>query len=307
MSRYVSFWEEFTEFVFSLLLICSLVLVLVVGGFVLYDALLDLMETNSTVETIMEEMVTELKEQRGKEDKEIEPKQRGKTYEELETTLKTHVERIEAQSKGVIDSNTISFLFVVFSVGLLSGGVYLLRNSQINVDEAKKTAAKAASDAKAAKKAFQAALEKDRDYREKVRNLGSTLQSRLYCGVFCTHLLNTYQAVMQLVPPEDDSRTQLLSGFVVRTREAVPLAHRILKEADKREAGMDEPEHTLLYDMATNARAKLRNFRQQNQELASPINVDDIILHLDQILAILNSSPWVERYEEQMKALLGEA
>lgn len=41
-----------------------------------------------------------------------------------------YIERLQSASRGVIDSNAISFLFVVFSFGLISAGLWLLKESK---------------------------------------------------------------------------------------------------------------------------------------------------------------------------------
>lgn len=316
---------HFTGWLPNFLLFASFIVLISVCSFVLIEAFLDLHLTHLTVEDIMRQIWEHVETH--------ESIQEGKPSPEL----KAYLERLGAQNKGVLDSNTISFLFQVFSIALISAGVVLLSRSQRNVRLAGRQARRARDLVAVAKTQAQTAsnlVEAARDgteraqalaenaealigdaneaaaraarrtkvYDNKITNLGPFFESRFYSFLLAGDMLSAYQMLSLLRATAGGKRkTQFM---IAQARELLTDARNKLVEASRGDVGFDQREYDFLLDLATAAKDNLKKYK------FNPVarrNVKDLILLLGEIIRLLDTSPFVERYKEQMAALAADS
>ncbi len=106
------------------LLIIMFIVIMVVGSLAILSAYSSLQLSNKLIDVTLTEISSHLENHKVPEGSELSPQ------------LIAYREQIRSESKGLLDSSTISFLFQIFSLSLVSAGIYLLSRSRANLQNA---------------------------------------------------------------------------------------------------------------------------------------------------------------------------
>jgi uncharacterized protein (UPF0333 family) len=251
-------FRKFMEGLGNLLLILMFIVIMVVNAYVLIAAFSNLQLTNYNIERTIMKIYNHL------------PKYSMKKKCELKTSHKANIERLQAQAKGTLDSSTISFLFQVFTLALISAGVYILKRSSSNVRAAEK----------------------------KTELVGPFAANATFSYSIASHCLNALQITKLL----KTSPNEFKKGCIPVLRDSLKELKKVIQKADDKKIGIEKSQHELLLDNARDIIGNIKSLPQAIQE-----NLSKSIEICAECLDILKSSSFVERYEEQLKILLDKS
>ncbi len=177
------------------------------------------------------------------------------------------IDRLGSQAAGVIDSSTMSFLFSVFCLALVSAGVYLLSRSQKNVISSEKRAMAAVT---------------------------FVINSSAASGVD-GFISTAYDSSFQILSTKGEPA---LTSAITYSRECLRQLERHLTEASKRSIGIDPIQHESFLDRIGMTLENLEKDTGLRNRLAE---------HITSCKAsrdILRTDEFISRFERQKTLLL---
>ncbi len=236
----------------SFLMISMFIVVLLVVSITVVAAYWDLQETNQRIVEMLGN-ISDYLDMISKTEK-----------KETASQFKAFLEQLKTRVKGTLDSSTISFLFQVFAVALLSSGVYLLSRSHRHL----------------------------RMVEGKAREIAKFIESSSTSSAMEGNLKVIYNNVGLLTTGSDETT-------IAFTRDSLKNLRDMLEQADRNQTGMERRQHVSFLDQIVNILSNLSNMPDDMQD-----RVTDLKEYSKDCLNLLQTSGFVNRYEEQLKTLL---
>jgi len=261
MVRKTGKFEIVVDVIGSIILIGMLAVILLVGVFVMVNALLDLKYTNRRAVSAIETAAKELERSDGRYN-----------ANRQDPNLIVFLEQLKTRSRSFLDSNTISFLFQIFALALVSSAVYVLSRSQRNLRKAEETI-------------------------KSIAKIGTRLGPFVANAPVSSTLGNYFLAA------SEESRylrtltdKQLWASCRAGTLEALTQLRVKLRRAFEERRGMESSQYEIFLDQLTTIR----------NHLAKLAGVEDLLKLLKECEDILREGEFVERYKKQLKEICGD-
>jgi len=202
----------------------------------------------------------------------------------LEPWAEAFKDRLEALSKGAMESNTVSFLFQIFSVALVGSGAYLLNRSHENVRIMEEESEAYSEKSGAMRIEIETVRSDLAELSTGIEETKRTSENRLLISIFSGQLLNAYQTLSILRTASDTHQV----GFLLsQGRESVAQASRSISEIRRQEVIFRSMELSHLLDIAIGTRDNLSRVQDEVRS-----NSADILVSAENIVKMLQVWPF---------------
>jgi hypothetical protein len=191
------------------------------------------------------------------------------------------ISRLRDIGQGVLQANTIAFLFQVFSVGLIGACAYLVRRFWRTADKTD---------------------EKLREYARRFAVLAPFLRGRVDALNILNRITNAHLLIEVIGVTQDQG---VIASVTAIARESVVEATGLVNRAITTHCGMVSAERAAIQDSAENAGRRLKSLATTpgvNQ--GSQAGLDDLVKRLEAFTALLKSKPFEEWYDQDFESLL---
>jgi len=231
-----------------------LITVTVVGCLVIITAFLNLLYTNAKLGIILIKIEEHFQ------------KNSVESDEKLTPLAESYLERLGAGSKGMLSSNVIAFLFQIFSIGLISAGIYILSKSQENVERA----------------------------IMKVQLTGPFIARNAAITEIDGYIHIAYHNVW-LMGAIMDNRTR--NSLIPLMRQSTHDLFRVLQKAREKGIGIEESHHKFLRDQVTHVYTMLKDLDEFDGK-------DEILLTAEKCKRAIDHTGFVQKYESDLEKLI---
>ncbi len=241
----------------NILLLVMFLLLLLVGSDAIFQAYRDLHCANAKIEQSLTEVRVHLENLYTT----------GTGSDQLTPEAEAFVRCLEAGAKDRLDSNTISFLFVIFSLCLVSAGVYLLNRARQNLSVAE----------------------------EKVALIGPFVANGPVASAIMGYSLAAYQTTWLL---RTTTNEEAKLSYITQARDYIEaLLKPYLRRAADDERGIEPVHHSLFIDLITNIKSNLEHLEDRE-------SVSSLISNCEECERLLKESSFVENYRKQLRKFL---
>ena len=264
--------DKFNKLMYALsniLLILMFIVMMFVSSFTIIGAFRNLLDTNNKIENVLNDLY--------KDSKNNPLIQEGK----LSPIYKAYIERLEYKSKGMLDSSTISFLFQIFSLALISAGVYLLSRSHRNLKNAEKIVKNAEIQAK--------------NVANKSEMIGLFVSNGPTSSAIASYFSIAYQMSVLLDASQDKNARIPLIALLSDTLISLK---KILNRASRDQIGVEKSQYEFFMNRATEIITNLKKISKEDHPRI--IKLLDLCQESNELF---ESSNFVEIYNEQLSIL----
>ena len=250
------------ESIGSVLLVLVPLIILVAGAGVMVNALFDLKDTNERLIVAVESAVKELRQAGGKCGRvKIDPNQ------------SVYLQQLKLRSRSMLDSNTISFLFQIFALALVSAGAYVLARAQKNLRKAEEATKRVARIGK---------------------RVGPFVSNQAASSTLASYFVVALEESRYLGSLTDKS---VWASCKAGTFESLTQLKVELKRAWEEKRGMERSQFDIFLDQV----AAIKN------NLGKVEGVEDLIVICKECEDILKEGEFVKRYEVKLKGLYDDS
>ncbi len=249
----------------SFLLIVMFIVMMITSSSAIISAYYNLQLTNKRIQLSIKNALNRIKEHS------------NPTNGELIQSEIVRLMQLQSKSKGTLDSSTISFLFQVFTLALISAGVYILKRSFSNI----------------------------RSSERKIELIRQFINSGPNIYALGNYFSNAYQITYPLKNINDDT---LIDSYISLERDYLTIAKNKLERAAQDRIGIERSLHGSFLDYGVRIRSNLNIVIKENtlsQEIKKRIS--DLIDICNECLELLKTSGFVEKFEEQLAILEDKA
>jgi hypothetical protein len=253
---------KFNNLVFHLGNIFMIVLFMVIlatCSVVIWDAFLSLRSANQHIESAVSDIATNLK----KEDS---------SNSGSRALIQSYLEQMKYNSKATLDSNTISFLFQLFAIALVTAGIYLLSRSHWDLREMKKETKSII---------FKARMIEPLVHDNQASIIIDSYLSRAY---FLSWLLSV--------------RIGDTEGLFPMLRQILTETQNNLYDSVEKKIGIQKSLYDALLDKATFISINLSKLDKPTTD-----QIKDIISLASEIISTLKRSDFIENYDNHIRKL----
>jgi flagellar biogenesis protein FliO len=255
-------FDTFTDSLGSLLLLLIFVLLLLLGAGLMVNAFRDFKDTNERVANAMEAA-----------SKQLGSRTKKRIVKIKDTSNEVYLEQLKTRSKSALDSNTISFLFQIFALSLVSAGVYLLSRSRRNLRKAEVTTRKIAS----------------------VGNkVGPFVTNAPFSSALGSHIIVALQECRHLRSMRTKTRK---SSFMAVVLESLTQLLRWLETGRRNSMGLERSQHDIFLDQVCMIERNLTGIK----------GAEELVSLSRECMRILKEGEFVERYEKQLQEICRQA
>ncbi len=200
--------------IFSVILTCTIILVIGVVTFVVLAAFWELESASEKIKSLFVASTESL--------------QNTEVGEDQKEVTESYLERIKAACTEALQAHTTSFLFQIFSVALLSGGSYLILRYKKEVEQSQGDV---------------------HDLRRQVSHMGEYAGSTTASVALAIHAMTAVQTAYFRSSSED---SVAFTTEISLARELLLEFKKVLTMAKEDKCGMDESQHAILLDQTRN-------------------------------------------------------
>ena len=247
----------------NIILFCMFIIIIFMCTLILMSSFNNFINTNKEIEKTVTQTAEHIKSVQSISDS-----------TKTDLFFSTNIDKLKSTIDKSINSNTISFLFTIFSIALVSAGVYLLSRSNSNLLESE---------------------EKLATTTEKAELIGPFVTNGLTSFTIASYLSISYQLTWLL---KTSTFNQKKISFIPLIRDSLNILKNMLCQAANNNVGFDSTQLDFFLDYATGVLTNLEEFSKDINE-----QIEDIIKICNECIFILQNSSFDQLYEEQVHRL----